>query len=117
MTADLPEELVSRLDEVAQRIERSKSWIVRQALTEWLADEHLRYELTLEAMKSVDEGRTIPHEKVMAMMAEQRKAAAASSARLRSIIFPAVGSDEARLFERRCPISQQNIRWPLGGKA
>jgi predicted transcriptional regulator len=73
VTADLPEELVSRLDEVAQRIERSKSWIVRQALPEWLADEHLRYELTLEAMKSVDEGRTIPHEKVMAMMAEQRK--------------------------------------------
>ena len=36
MTADLSEELVSRLDEVAQRTERSMSWIVRKALTERL---------------------------------------------------------------------------------
>ena len=32
VTAKLPGKLVSRLDEVAARIERSKSWIVRQVL-------------------------------------------------------------------------------------
>lgn len=72
VTAKLPEDLVSRIDEVADRIDRSKSWIVRQALMEWLAEEQRRYELTLEALKDVDEGRTIPHEDVLAMI-EQRK--------------------------------------------
>ncbi|WP_028969855.1 CopG family ribbon-helix-helix protein [Sphingomonas sp. URHD0057] len=74
VTANLPAKLVSRLDEIALRIDRSKSWIVRQALTEWLAEEQRRYELTLEALKSVDQGSTIPHEEVLAMM-EQRKRA------------------------------------------
>jgi predicted transcriptional regulator len=72
VTAKLPDDLVSLMDDVADRIDRSKSWIVRQAVTEWLAEEQRRYELTLEALKDVDEGRTIPHEEVLAMV-EQRK--------------------------------------------
>ena len=72
VTAKLPDELVSEMDEVAERMDRSKSWIVRQAVTEWLAEEQRRYELTLEALRDVDEGRTIPHEEVLAM-AEERK--------------------------------------------
>lgn len=72
VTANLPDDLVSRMDEVADRIDRSKSWIVRQAVSEWLAEEQRRHELTLEALKSVDEGRTIAHQEVLAM-AEQRK--------------------------------------------
>ena len=72
VTAKLPDGLVARLDEVADRIDRSKSWIVRQAVMEWLAEEQRRYELTLEALKDVDEGRTIPHEEVLAML-DQRK--------------------------------------------
>lgn len=72
VTAKLPDDLVSQLDEIAARIDRSKSWIVRHAVAEWLAEEQRRYDLTLEALKSVDEGRTIPHEEVLAMV-EQRK--------------------------------------------
>ena len=72
VTAKLPDDLVSLMDDVADRIDRSKSWIVRQAVTEWLAEEQRRYELTLEGLKDVDEGRTIPHEEVLAMV-EQRK--------------------------------------------
>ena len=76
VTAKLPDDLVSRMDEVADRIDRSKSWIVRQALTEWLAEEQRRYELTLEALKSVDEGRTHTQEEVEAHFAARRKARA-----------------------------------------
>ena len=53
VTAKFPDALVSRVDEVASRIDRSKSWIVRQAVTEWLAEEERRYELTIEALKEV----------------------------------------------------------------
>jgi predicted transcriptional regulator len=72
VTANLPEKLVSHLDAIAERIDRSKSWIVREAVSEWLAEEQLRYELTLKALADVDAGRTFSHEQVLAW-AEQRK--------------------------------------------
>jgi predicted transcriptional regulator len=74
VTAKLPDDLVSRMDEIAERIDRSKSWIVRAAVSEWLAEEQRRYELTLEAMKSVDEGRTFTQEEIDKHFAARRKA-------------------------------------------
>lgn len=74
VTAKLPDELVSRMDEIASRIDRSKSWIVREAVAEWLAEEQRRYELTLEALKSVDEGRTFTQEEIEKHFAARRKA-------------------------------------------
>jgi predicted transcriptional regulator len=61
----LAEALASSLDEASHRIDRIRSWIVRQALGEWLAEEQLRFEMTLEALKSVDEGRTISHDEAL----------------------------------------------------
>lgn len=72
VTAKLPDELVSRMDEIASRIDRSKSWIVREAVSQWLAEEQRRHELTLEALRDVDEGRTISHEEVMKHFAARR---------------------------------------------
>ena len=81
VTAKLPDDLVLRMDEVADRIDRSKSWIVRQAVTEWLAEEERRYELTVDALKDVEEGRTIPHEEVLAMAEERKRERRGSKAR------------------------------------
>lgn len=80
VTANLPDELVSQMDEVANRIDRSKSWIVREAVTEWLAEEQRRHELTLEALRSVDEGRTFTQEEVERHFAARRKARASRAA-------------------------------------
>jgi predicted transcriptional regulator len=66
LTTKVPEDLISMLDEVAVRLQRSKSWIVRDALSQWLADEQHRYQLTLEALKDVDEGRVFAHDDVVA---------------------------------------------------
>jgi len=74
VTANLPDDLVSRMEEVADRIDRSKSWIVREAVAEWLAEEQRRHELTLEALTSVDEGRTFTQEEVEEHFAARRKA-------------------------------------------
>ena len=73
ITTKLPNDLFARLDEIAGRIERSKSWIVRQAVAEWLAEEQRRHELTLEALKDVDEGRTLTHDEVLEHFAEKRR--------------------------------------------
>lgn len=74
VTATLPDELVSRLDTIADRLERSKSWIIRQALNEWLTEEERRHQLTLEALNDVDEGRVFTQAEVEAYFAAKRKA-------------------------------------------
>ena len=74
VTAKLPDDLVSHMDEVAERIDRSKSWIVREAVAEWLAEEQRRHELTLEALASVDEGRTVSQEEAEQHFEARRKA-------------------------------------------
>jgi hypothetical protein len=43
-------------------------------VAEWLAEEQRRHELTLEALKSVDEGRTFTQEEVEKHFAARRKA-------------------------------------------
>ena len=72
VTARLPDDLVDRMDQVAERIDRTKSWIVREALSQWLAEEQRRYDLTIEALNDVDEGRMISHEDLKEW-AEQKK--------------------------------------------
>lgn len=48
VTAKLPGALFSRLDEAAKRMDRSKNWIVCQALNEWLELEERRHDAELE---------------------------------------------------------------------
>jgi predicted transcriptional regulator len=73
LVVELPDKLLHRLDDLAQRTNRSKSWMVREAVSQWMAEEQRRHDLTLEALKDVDEGRTIPHEEVLAMMEQRRR--------------------------------------------
>jgi predicted transcriptional regulator len=80
VTAKLPEDLVSEMDSVAARIDRSKSWIVKQAVAEWLAEERRRDEMTLEALDDVDQGQTIPHADIQQWAIEQKQAARRKSA-------------------------------------
>jgi predicted transcriptional regulator len=79
VTAKLPDDLVAQLDEVAAQIDRSKSWIIREAVSEWLSEEQHRHELTLEALRDVDENRTSSHEEVKAWASEQKRKARAQS--------------------------------------
>jgi predicted transcriptional regulator len=80
VTAKLPDDLVSRMDEVANRMERSKSWIVREAVTEWLAEEQRRYEMTLEGLKDIDEGRLISQDDMEEWARQKKRDARTKSA-------------------------------------
>ena len=66
VTAHVPVELAKRVDDVAKRQERSKNWIVKQALSAWLDQEDERSRLTHEALADVDAGRVIDHQAVQA---------------------------------------------------
>lgn len=64
ITAHLPVDLADKVDELATQLERSKGWIVKQALAAWIDEEDERHRLTLEALASVDAGRVVSHERV-----------------------------------------------------
>ena len=64
--AHVPVDLAERVDEIAERLERSKNWIVKQALSAWLDQEEERSRLTREALADVDDGRVIDHQAVQA---------------------------------------------------
>ena len=66
LTAHVPLPLAEKADLMAERLERSRGWIVKQALLAWLEQEEERERLTREALADVDEGRVIDHQAVQA---------------------------------------------------
>ena len=62
LTAHVPKQLAEQVDAHAARMERSRGWIVKQALADWVALEEERYGLTMEAMTDADAGRFIEDE-------------------------------------------------------
>ena len=69
LTAHVPLPLAEKVDQIAARIERSRGWIVKQALSAWIEQEEERHQLTLEALLDVDAGRLIDHQAVQAWAA------------------------------------------------
>lgn len=66
MTIQFPKPIVERVDEIAVRLDRSRNWIVKQAVSEWLAREDEKDKLTREALADVDIGEVVDHSEVMA---------------------------------------------------
>ena len=61
LTAHVPRQLAEKVDQIAARLERSRGWIVKQALMAWVEQEEERSRLA-----DVDAGRVIDHQAVQA---------------------------------------------------
>lgn len=66
ITAHVPPPLADKLDQKSAQMERSKNWIIKQALWLWLEQEEYKHQLTLEALADVDANRVVDHQKVKA---------------------------------------------------
>ncbi len=66
LTAHVPLPLAEKIDLMAERLKRSRGWIMKQALSAWLAQEEERERLTREAFADVDVDRVIDHQAVRA---------------------------------------------------
>ena len=64
MTAHVPLPLAERVDQLAARLERSRGWVLKQALSAWVDQEEERRRLTLEGLDDVDAGDIVDHEVV-----------------------------------------------------
>lgn len=69
VTAHLPADLAEKLDNLAERLDRPKGWIVKEALASYVALEEKRHHLTLEALADVDAKRMLDHSEVEAWVA------------------------------------------------
>ncbi|AHF01205.1 CopG family transcripitonal regulator [Thiomicrospira aerophila AL3] len=66
LTAHIPLDMANQIDQLAGKLERSKSWIIKQALASWIEQESLRERLTREALADVDEGNFVSHDDIQA---------------------------------------------------
>jgi len=66
LTAHVPLPIADKVDQIAARLERSRGWIMKQALSAWIAQEEERDRLTQEALADVDAGQVIDHQAVQA---------------------------------------------------
>ena len=66
LTAHVPLPLADKVDMLAARLERSRGWVVKQALSAWVDQEEERSRLTREAMGDVQAGNVIDHQAVQA---------------------------------------------------
>ncbi len=69
LTAHVPLPLAEKVDQLAARLERSRGWIIKQALSAWVEQEEERRRLTIEALADVDAGCVIDHHDVLAWAA------------------------------------------------
>jgi predicted transcriptional regulator len=66
LTAHVPLPLIEKIDQIAARLERSRGWIVKQALSAWIDQEEEYRRLTLEALADVDARNVVAHQAVSA---------------------------------------------------
>lgn len=66
LTAHVPLPMADKVDQLATKLERSRNWVIKQALSAWIAQEEERDRLTHEALADVDSGRVIDHQAVQA---------------------------------------------------
>lgn len=64
VTAHLPKNLATKLDGLAEQLDRPRGWLVKEAVEAYvdLAEERRRE--TLAALREVDEGRVVDHDDV-----------------------------------------------------
>jgi predicted transcriptional regulator len=66
VTTHLPADLAKKLDGLAERLDRPKGWIVKEAIASFISLEEKRHQLTLDALADVDAKRTVDHAEIEA---------------------------------------------------
>lgn len=70
VTAHIPATLAREVDRIAERLDRPRGWVVKEALARYVDLERRRAELTREALDDVDAGRLVDHADIEAWAAK-----------------------------------------------
>lgn len=66
LTAHVPVGLAEKVDATAARLDRSRGWVIKQALAAWIDQEEERHRMTLDALSDVQAGRVMDHQAIQA---------------------------------------------------
>ncbi len=69
VTAHVPTELAKRIDGLADRLDRPRGWVVKEALEAYVGLAEERHRETLAALRDVDSGRLVEHVEVESWLA------------------------------------------------
>jgi len=64
ITAQIPDQVAESLDHLAEQEGRSKSWLVREAILEYLAQQEEIQRLTMKGIESYRAGDVVDHDEV-----------------------------------------------------
>ncbi len=68
LTAHVTDELIEEIDSVSKRLDRSRAWVVKEAVREYLqrsAEAQKRWDETLEAIEAADRGEVVSADEVL----------------------------------------------------
>jgi predicted transcriptional regulator len=66
VTSHISEALARKLDGLADRLDRPRGWVVKEALEAYLALDEERHRATKIALAEVDAGKAVDHSEVLA---------------------------------------------------
>ncbi|EAX2647424.1 ribbon-helix-helix protein, CopG family [Salmonella enterica] len=61
MSAQIPVELAAAVENLAVELDRSKSWVIKEALLSMLAERERRHQSIQAGLADVDAGRVVSH--------------------------------------------------------
>ncbi len=61
ISAQIPTDLANAVENLAVELDRSKSWIIKEALTTMLAEREQRHQNIQAGLADVDAGRVVSH--------------------------------------------------------
>ncbi|WP_029604400.1 CopG family ribbon-helix-helix protein [Kozakia baliensis] len=64
VSVQMPAELVEAMDRYGEAIERPRSWVMREAVSAYLAREDEKNRATRRALADIDAGRVVGHDAV-----------------------------------------------------
>jgi len=64
VTTQLPDDLATYLDKLAKTDGRTRSWIIREALTDYLSQRREVERLTVEGIEAMRRGELVDHDQV-----------------------------------------------------
>lgn len=78
ITFRMPEEKLASLDSIAEFEQRDRSFILNEAVNQYLSLQQYNRALIEEGIRQADAGETVPHEEVVAMIEKWAQEADAS---------------------------------------
>ena len=74
ISAQISVELAAAVENLAIKLDRSESWIIKEALTSLLAERELRHQSIQAGLADVDTGRVVTHSDMMSFANRLKKA-------------------------------------------